>query len=666
MIIDKNSINSTFFSFYTNKELEQQDCIKQIDFILEKYNILENDNQLISSIEKNILYTINYIETLSIKKEKIPEDLENLFLKNLTFKENINNYIEKKIFNNTKKDSIYFFKDINIILHILSIGTNQKILESYNNYDFIALSDIFRFYETKLQELFSKDEKLFSLTFDSYILLLKTITLICSFNAIDFIAKKSIQFFIDLMTESINIIKFTILLDKNKLNKLNNIQGKYLYYFSYDDIKIDINDLKTTFKKYLLVLERYEDGYILSKDSNFGNENNYDENENIDSFEFLIFKKNSSVLILTLIKDLKSNLDENLYFDSEYFQKILRFYYKKFSLYLPSEVIATNLEEFQNNLLNSLLTTYEVHKDFMKKLDYNSVINDFIFSQDNLTSTNIEIIFQLLYFDENIPIYKYYHIAQILTQFNPIKNDYHEYFKLAIFDLCINKSIKYKYNLEIEDVLTKIYAYVNEYKIASHLLFIYSKIYLSISLFYSTNQIDLEKAKKLYATFIQINGLRILHNEYTELNSEILNNIQLSTTLILDEFLKTKYKSLETEFSIIKNKIVQTTLIAEIKSSLESFISNNIFHGLCQTNIFETTQELTTLEAGFEDHQIILSRYTIRFIFTTIYKANFLLVLEENEVFIRENIYKILDNFKEKDTKYNLLINEDDEINIKY
>ena len=76
MIIDKNSINSTSFSFYTNKELEQQDCIKQIDFILEKYNILENDNQLISSVEKNVLYTINFIVTLFIKKEKIPENLD--------------------------------------------------------------------------------------------------------------------------------------------------------------------------------------------------------------------------------------------------------------------------------------------------------------------------------------------------------------------------------------------------------------------------------------------------------------------------------------------------------------------------------------------------------------------------------------------------------------
>ena len=87
--------------------------------------------------------------------------------------------------------------------------------------------------------------------------MLKTSTLICSFNAIDFIAKKSIQYFIDLMTESINIIKFTILLDKNKLNKLNNIQGKYLYYFSYDDIKMDINDLKTTSKPFPFFMKEY-------------------------------------------------------------------------------------------------------------------------------------------------------------------------------------------------------------------------------------------------------------------------------------------------------------------------------------------------------------------------------------------------------------------------
>ena len=68
------------------------------------------------------------------------------------------------------------------------------------------------------------------------------------------------------------------------------------------------------------------------------------------------------------------------------------------------------------------------------------------------------------------------------------------------------------------------------------------------------------------------------------------------------------------------------------------------------------------LEAGFEEHQIILSRYIIRFIFTTVYKDNFLLVLNENEIFIKDNICKILDNFKEKDIKFNLLLDEDDDV----
>ena len=74
MLIDEDSTNSSTFSLYTEKEIEQKDYIKQIDLILEKYNISENDNQLISSIEKNILYTVNYIETLSIRKEKLTDD----------------------------------------------------------------------------------------------------------------------------------------------------------------------------------------------------------------------------------------------------------------------------------------------------------------------------------------------------------------------------------------------------------------------------------------------------------------------------------------------------------------------------------------------------------------------------------------------------------------
>ena len=661
MLIDEDSTNSTTFSLYTAKEIEQRNCIKQIDLILEKYNILENDNQLISSIEKNILYTVNYVETLSIKKEEIPDDLKNLFLNNYAFKENINLYIEKRLFNITKKDSIYFFKDINIMLHILSIGTNEKILESYNSYNFDSLSNLFRFFESRLKGLFFSDEKLFSLTFDSYIVLLRTITQLCSFNSIDIVAKKNIRFFIELMTETINISKFTIPLDEEKLNKLNNIQGKYLYYFSYlDEIKVEIENLENTFKNYLLSLERNEDGYILSKDNNFGS-----ELENLDAQEFLIYKKNSSILILELIKGLKSSIDESLYFNNEYFQKILRFYYKKFSLYFSNDKIAQNLKDFKIDLLNSLLVQYQLNQKNLKRLDYHLMIDDFIFSQQNTNNTNLEIIYKLLYFADDIVLYKYYHIVQILTEHKPIKNDYHEFFKLEIFDLTIIKSINSKHTIELEEVLNKIYDYINNYKIASHLLSVYSKIYLSLCLYYSTNQNNLEKAKKFYATFIQINGIKTLENEYNDLNLKILNNIKDSSENILDEFLKHKNQELKNELLSIKNKLHTFESNDEIKICLTNFISNNIFHGLCETSIIGINENLTILETGFEEYQIKLSKYILRFIFTSVYKNNFFTTLENNKILFENDILNIINEIKEKKKKINILI-DDEDIEINY
>jgi hypothetical protein len=662
MISNKDSNNSPTFSFYSKKELAQKDSIKQIDLILEKYNILENDNQLISSFEKNVLYIINYIEVLFIKRVPIPEDIEDLFLNNPSLKENINLFIEKKLLNLTKKDSLYFFKDINIMLHILSIGTNEKIIESYNNYNFDSTSNLFRFYENRLKELFLTNKELFSLSFDSYIILLRTITQLCNFNSIDEIAKKNIKFFIELMTESINILKFNILLDKNQLNKLNNIQGKYLYYFSYiEDIPFDNNDLKTTFENYFLTLERHEAGYVISSESNFG-----DETQNLDSQEFLIYKKNSSILILKLLKDLKANIYEESYFNEESFQRILRFYYKKFSLYHSNDDIAENLDIFQKDLLNTLLLNYHINQDFKKQLDYHFIIDDFIFSQEILTNTNIEIIFQLLYFTDDIALYKYHLISQILVQHNPIKNDYHEYFKLAIFDLCVNKSIHIKYNTDLENVLKKISTYVDNYKIASHLLSVYSKIYLSLSLFYSENQINIDKAKKLYASFIQINGLEILENEYNEINLRILSNIQHSKDFILNEFFENKNRELKNELESIKNRIDKNISSNEMKTLLSIFISNDIFHGVCETVIVEYEEKLTTLDAGFEEYQIILPKYIIRLIFTSVYKNNFLSIFDNYKSFLENDLCSILNDFKEKNKKFSILIDDEDEIEINY
>ena len=52
------------------------------------------------------------------------------------------------------------------------------------------------------------------------------------------------------MTETINILKFNIPLDENKLQKLNNIQGKYLYTFHIlMTLFFEANNLQKDFQK---------------------------------------------------------------------------------------------------------------------------------------------------------------------------------------------------------------------------------------------------------------------------------------------------------------------------------------------------------------------------------------------------------------------------------
>ena len=92
MIDDHYLENLSTFSLFSKKELEHQKFINDITLIVEKYNILENENQLIGSTDKTFLYLINFIISLNKKQKTIPEDIKYLFLENLFLKEQIKKY----------------------------------------------------------------------------------------------------------------------------------------------------------------------------------------------------------------------------------------------------------------------------------------------------------------------------------------------------------------------------------------------------------------------------------------------------------------------------------------------------------------------------------------------------------------------------------------------
>jgi len=337
------------FLFFSKNEIEEKNHIYEISKIITKYNILKDENELIGPKEKNHLHIINYALSLQKQGIKLPTDLQNLFLNNITLKRDINLYLEKKLSNLVTDDTNHILKDINILVSITAIGSTENILDSSYNYNLKAISTLFRFYETNLLDFFKNNAKLFDVSFDTYMILLKTLFQLSIVNSTNILRNRSIHNILELITESVNIIKYTILLNNIQLSRINTLLGRYLYMFSHlEKIQIDSNDLNNTFDEFLLYFYRQDDGFELAKNNNFGFENELDYET-----EFLLFKNYSAIFILKLIKKLE-NIDSQIYLKNPLFRKIISSFYKRFSLY-ENSLISKDFEVIKTDLLNCLI-----------------------------------------------------------------------------------------------------------------------------------------------------------------------------------------------------------------------------------------------------------------------------------------------------------------------
>lgn len=97
-------------------------------------------------------------------------------------------------------------------------------------------------------------------------ILLKTLFQLSIVNSTNILRNRSIHNILELITESVNIIKYTILLNNIQLSRINTLLGRYLYMFSHlEKIQIDSNDLNNTFDEFLLYFYRQDDGFELAK-----------------------------------------------------------------------------------------------------------------------------------------------------------------------------------------------------------------------------------------------------------------------------------------------------------------------------------------------------------------------------------------------------------------
>lgn len=639
------------FLFFSKEEIEEKNYIYEISNIIEKYNILKDANELVGPKDRNHLYIINYALNLEKQGIKLPIDLQNLFLNNITLKQDINSYLEKKLSNLIIDDSNHLLKDINILTFISSIGSNENILDLYYHHDLEAISRLFRFYENHLQDLFKNNEKLFNITFDTYMILLKTLFQLSIINSIDILNNHHlIHDIMELITESVNVVKYTILLNNIQLSRINNLLGRYLYIFSHlENIELNPKDLNSTFINFLLYFNRQDDGFTLAKNNNFGYKKEFDYET-----EFLLFKNYSAIFILKLLKKLDI-LDDLSYTSNPFFRKIISTFYKRFSI-SENFSIPKSLEIIKNDLLNSLIFNYNSNLSFDKKQNYKYILEDFLLNDKNFDNMNLEPIYRILYFDSNLEEFKYTHIASFLSESAPINNGYQEFFKLAILDLYITK-VKNKDILNDDDflLLEKIANYSMQNNSNIHLHSILTKIYLNISTIFSKYKIKTEKIEKLYTICLLINNFSTIENRYSNQNSSIIKYLNILPYELENNFIKNYFYKLSDKLEIVANNFLEKNLPKEQNINfIKEFLNKQLFFYIAEIEFIDNSKDFINkyelenfiYEIDSKNSAIFLYIKSNEEIFNTIFKFS--------KIFIQDKLNKLFIEPKKSSANYYL------------
>lgn len=630
----------------------------KISNLLEKYKIVTQESFLYNSND-DYKALLDYISKLYFEQKSIPEDIIDELLFNLNFKSYIVTAIEEKIKNILFDSTTIVFKEIVTITDLLSMGKKFDIFEDYNSYNLENLTLLFKEFEEKLKELKDKDKIDFDLTFKQYTLLIEVINELCAINSMDVIRKKTIKPLIEVITESINLVKFNIQLSENKINILNNILGKLLFYYSHIPYINSLNkDCKYLIDEFNFNFEKICDGYVLSKNTNFGDEGNTKK-------YYKIFLNSSTTLLCNLIYKLEKDYPKEFYSDLEKFNDILTLY--------KTEIIHKNypeiktLDEFKKLLLDNYLYIYDEDSNH----DYKFIVDTFL-NEDSFSNADMYVLYSVILFSDEIEENKLIHVLKKIVSLEKFKNDYHEFLKLNICDIIINKFVDTK-NHELDDILIdRVIEYVKKNKIASHLMPIYSKIYLTLSLYYSYNDdfISNEKSKLFYFYYVKINGYDLLENEYIGLNKTILLNLgkKYISDFELENVLISDAKCLEVGKKILDKFVIQeeiklkyninqqlSNIITEIftddglnddllNSHIENFISNDIFHGLTFVAIEGLCKDKCSLiDLGYDRIEIpLFDKYKLKIAYSKVYKHIFEKIYDENKAYIKQNIINLI------------------------
>lgn len=623
--------------------------------------IQSNPDSFIQDIEK-------IIECYFSNNELSSSQIDNL-TNNYNFQVELLKNIQQRMKSIITDSSTLLYKELVTVISLLSLGEKFAIFDQYNSYSKEEIKRLFRLYEKCMAESIIDNNKKFELLFNYYVTLLDAYNELCLINLTDVMRQKSIQMIVDAMTESINMLKFSVKLDEKKLEILNVFQGKLLINFSYSpDFDFDSLSNESLISKYSFYFNKISDGHYLA--SSFGS-------SHLDK----LYALQTHVLLLSAI----CKLEQRDGFDVEELIPLMTYYEKEF--HKEKKILEqTNIKEL---LLKEYIRTY---KEELVLLGDKEIITYLL--QEKSSGKYYEFISVLISFSEDMDVPFLIEVIHKLLHTSKLNNDYHEYFKLMILDEIINKIIQMNDLQALDKVYPVIEKYIKNFNIASHLMTAFSKIYLSMSLYYSLKgELFLKESQRAYFKSEKICSYTLIKHEYKNLYNKVLYNNALTflspmlsnQTFSSDEVITLGQKMMNDFFTteIVRvyhtvnhqiEKIIEFIFTtneydkSKVINNVEQIISSEVLFGLAQCIIIDEPYTKSLDEVGYEyKEQELIENYQLIYKYSYTYKESFNMLYTQNFDYIRNKINSFIATLRVKKNMNNVIqqyLYDDDEVNI--
>lgn len=625
--------------------------------ILKNYN-LEEEKGIVNTIENQYLALTNLTIKFYLSKKETPLDIKKLIKTDFNYKVFLLKFIKEKMKRVVEENSIFLFKEILTILNLLSFGEKYNLLNSDNMLSIENIKILLDNYEKIVcEEFLQKEKDSFNLNFQFYLALIDLLNEVCIITALDIHRKKSIPLILELITNTISNLKNKIEIGEIYKKQLNFILGKQLLYFTnISYILIDKKDRELIVQKYIFMLNRILHGFdFLNKDENY----------------YPLFLDRITSLILTLLYKLQHRLhiDDEVIKNSKYLNEIYNIYNR--SVKEKHQTECDNLNQFRENLLKnySFIYKHSVDNNFSGNI---ADLLDYLITLDEISTAHLEVINNIVLYSYKIEKDKLDQIIEFLLNKNRFNNNYYEFYKLKIIDRVIQRYISLKIETAKNNLISKIVEYIERSDLVSHLMSMYGKIYLSLSLYFSyeNSAHSQEESRRFYFIYERLNS-NSLESEFDLIRKQIFcnyaknyffNKVQTKITYtkaelnnigkdLIDDYIRFENSKIKNDFYSSCAELIKDIL--EMKEpndswlfkELEELITNKIFFNLAKAKIeTHNSSKYEIDEIGYDFEVLKLHEdYILKLYYSTFYKKAFMYVFENNRDFIKivaVNIFK--------------------------